>query len=539
MVDANCQEKVDLFISARDLPSMQTFSATDPFAVIFMTDPKTKADRKIATSELIKNTENPDWPMAYTVDYQFEVIQEVKIKLYQHNGSTSSNDESKHKLIGQGTFFLSNLMCAQSNSLTIPLTSTKGNIIVRGEAKHNTRDMLCVTFSALKLSNKEGWFSKSDPFLNIARINEDGTWTYIWKSTTIENSLNPMWNATKIPMSTLCNGDIDRPLKIDILDWEKNGKHNFMGTVQTSCRALLTNNGAGMDVIEPDKKAKKKNYINSGTLLASNVIVEYHPTFTEFIAGGCEISLVVAIDFTASNGDPANPSSLHFINHTGAYNAYQSAIAAVGSVLKPYDTDNMYPVYGFGAKIRQGDGTFSAVQHCFPVYGGGVEVQGVEGLLQAYKDCLQNVLLSGPTLFSPLVNASSQIAASNNCRQDKQKYDILLILTDGVINDMDATINSIIGASDQPLSIIIIGIGEADFSGMTALDSDHELLKSGSNVAKRDIVQFVAYRDVCQSPPSELASLVLAEVPGQLLKYMESRGIKPTPAVPQSLRAVS
>ena len=50
--------------------------------------------------------------------------------------------------------------------------------------------------------------------------------------------------------------------------------------------------------------------------------------------------------------------------------------------MDPYDTDHMYPVFGFGAKIRQADGNFSPVQHCFPVYGGGVEVQGINGIMQ-------------------------------------------------------------------------------------------------------------------------------------------------------------
>ena len=35
----------------------------------------------------------------------------------------------------------------------------------------------------------------------------------------------------KIPMSSLCNGDIYRPLRIEIFDWDKNGKHQTMGVV--------------------------------------------------------------------------------------------------------------------------------------------------------------------------------------------------------------------------------------------------------------------------------------------------------------------
>jgi hypothetical protein len=105
----------------------------------------------------------------------------------------------------------------------------------------------------------------------------------------------------------------------------------------------------------------------------------------QFIAGGMEVSLVVAIDFTGSNGDPATPESLHYLapGQGGAPNAYQQAIRSVASVLEPYDTDKMYPVYGFGAKLRDPTtGAFGVVQHCFPVYGAGLEVHGVDGILQ-------------------------------------------------------------------------------------------------------------------------------------------------------------
>ena len=100
--------------------------------------------------------------------------------------------------------------------------------------------------------------------------------------------------------------------------------------------------------------------------------------------GGCEVSVVMAIDFTGSNGDPATPASLHYLDRSGAgrLNQYQQAILSVGNVVEPYDTDKMFPVYGFGARVRLPNGQFSPVQHCFPVYGGGLEVQGINGIMQ-------------------------------------------------------------------------------------------------------------------------------------------------------------
>ena len=72
---------------------------------------------------------------------------------------------------------------------------------------------------------------------------------------------------------------------------------------------------------------------------------------------------------------------------------------------------------------------------------------------------------------------------------------MLLIITDGVISDMVDTMRAIVYASTLPFSIIIVGVGSADFSAMDALDCDSGLLRDqDGRVAQRDIVQFVPFR---------------------------------------------
>jgi len=51
-------------------------------------------------------------------------------------------------------------------------------------------------------------------------------------------------------------------------------------------------------------------------------------------------------------------------------------------------------------------------------------------------------------------------------------YSVLLIITDGAITDASQTVDAIVQASYLPLSIIIIGVGNADFSQMNILDGD-------------------------------------------------------------------
>ena len=84
----------------------------------------------------------------------------------------------------------------------------------------------------------------------------------------------------------------------------------------------------------------------------------------------------MAIDFTASNGPPHAPHSLHY-NRGSQPNQYLSAIYSVGSILEQYDTDKMYPVYGFGGKNVISP--FNKVSHCFALNGDifKPEVQGI------------------------------------------------------------------------------------------------------------------------------------------------------------------
>jgi len=53
-----------------------------------------------------------------------------------------------------------------------------------------------------------------------------------------------------------------------------------------------------------------------------------------------------------------------------------------------------------------------------------------------------------------------------------------LIITDGIINDMADTIDQIVRGAELPLSIVIVGVGDADFDSMDVLDADTEPLFS-------------------------------------------------------------
>lgn len=111
-------------------------------------------------------------------------------------------------------------------------------------------------------------------------------------------------------------------------------------------------------------------------------------------------------------------------------------------------------------------------------------------------------------------------------QQGKSSYSILLILTDGAIHDMAATKDAIYQLADLPCSIIIIGVGNADFGMMEELDGDEEGLRNSmGQLVPRDIVQFVEFNKCIAR--GNLNEEVLKEVPNQVCSFMERAGIQP------------
>ena len=177
------------------------------------------------------------------------------------------------------------------------------------------------------------------------------------------------------------------------------------------------------------------------------------------------------------------------------------------------------PCFGFGAKIEgKGHRLFNLNFQSNP------NIQYIEGIIQAYHGAINYVQLFGPTYFGPIIKAVINII-KNEC--NNLKYQILLILTDGKIDDIDDTIDQLVEASFLPLSVIIVGIGKADFSNMVLLDADENPLIDSKGVkAVRDLVQFVPFLKY-ESNPQKLANEVLAEIPRQILEYYEFKNLDP------------
>jgi len=261
-----------------------------------------------------------------------------------------------------------------------------------------------------KLTNTEGFLRKSDPFFEMLRYSNlasGTTWDNVYRSKTVMDNLNPVWDDVVANLSVLCNGDTEQPVKVAVYDREKKGDHVFMGSFETTVNQLVEAQASGngitlekegkktgtitvlkADIVGTDELSKSFSEIkvDSSENIAPSLTKDDYPSFVDYISGGCEMNLTVAIDFTGSNGDPRDPNTLHHRFSDGRKNDYEKAIMAICRILANYDSNQMFPVLGFGAKY---DGI---VRHCFQC-GPTREVKGVQGILDAYHHVFNTGLI--------------------------------------------------------------------------------------------------------------------------------------------------
>uniref|UniRef100_A0A672FII3 C2 domain-containing protein n=1 Tax=Salarias fasciatus TaxID=181472 RepID=A0A672FII3_SALFA len=492
--------KVELTVSCRNLLDRDTFS--NPVCV------SPSALLQFGRTEVIDNTLNPDFVRKFILDYFFEERQNLRFDL-----------RLEKPLIG------------------IPGRKC-GTVIVRAEELSNCRESVMLQFCGNKLDKKD-FFGKSDPFLVFYRSNEDGSYTICHKTEVVKNTLDPVWQAFKIPVRALCNGDYDRSIKVEVYDWDRDGGHDFIGQFSTSYREMCRSQSQ-FHIYEVRHTHQAAGFYFEGGVTLLSCLVDTELSFLDYIRGGRCLSgrsqqlLPVCVNAVSRSvaGNPSQPTSLHYMSPY-QLNDYAMALRAVGEIIQDYDSDKMFPALGFGAKLPP-DGR---VSHEFALNGNPQNpyCNGIEGVMEAYYQSLKSVRLYGPTHFSPVINHVARYASAVT---DGSQYFILLIISDGVITDMAQTKESIVNAASLPMSIIIVGVGPAEFDEMIELDGDEERISSQGRFAERDIVQFVPFRDYIDRRGNHILSMarlakeVLAEIPDQFLSYMRTRGIKPGPLPP-------
>lgn len=545
--------RVRIHISCDDLPNADYFSKSDPLCMVYLRDPLRDASwTLVGRTECVADSLSPVFRTPIPLEYRFEKLLELKFEVVDVDDAVLPTEASsdvkleKYDFLGWYQTTLGRIVAARAGHtarLWRPGSDRRpaagATITLRSEEADRGRDVLRLTLRAEGLPRMDFFgLGQSDPYLQFLRPRGDGTWLVVHETEVLKGTLTPRWAPLEVPVSRLGEED----LRVRCMDWNRFRAPGYIGEFSTSVGALAVLGGrtgaaaaaaTAFTLTRPHLPGRPEEERSRarGRVLVEGAAIRHEYGFLDFLSAGMEVTLAVAIDLTGSNGHPADADSLHY-RGAGAHNRnpYQRAIAAVGEIVAPYATRQRFPVWGFGA---QPAGPHSTVSHCLPLTFDPAtpEVDGVAGILAAYGAALQRVTLSGPTRFSEVIREASRRAAVPYTAAH-QHYTILLLLTDGVLDDMEDTVAALVEASTLPLSVIIVGVGGADFSLMEELDGDRRPLETaGGRRVSRDIVQFVPMRDFADAHPARLAAETLAEVPGQLLSFCKLHSITPLPTV--------
>ncbi|CAK94291.1 unnamed protein product (macronuclear) [Paramecium tetraurelia] len=511
--DSQIQQKLELFISCRGLANMDLFSKSDPFVILQIQQNHNWFD--FGKTEIINDNLNPNFTKTFIIDYFFECQQPLKFIVNDDDG------DGKFDFIGSAETTLGCIAGSRDQMLIVDLkrgSKTTGSLIIKAEQVRSLNKKLSMQIIGDQFPNRSciPWLSLC-PFFRIYRQSQDANQNLlIYQSEHVKFCLDPKWRRLDITLQKLCNGNLDKQLKLEVWDYFTTGNPDLIGHTQFRVNEII------------EKKKYQKQLLNrdnnqAGLITFNDVKIYEPPTFMDYLKSGTQINLISAIDFTGSNGSPNLSSSLHYIdNQTGRLNQYQQALLAVGEILLNYSYDKRVPMYGFGCKPNLKNFKSSSTSHCFPLNGNpqDPEVEGIEGIMQTYSNALKNVNFDGPTYFNPLLQEVIKIASLSK-DMAKDSYYVLFILTDGEIHDMSQTIDSVVASSHLPFSIIIVGVGNANFKNMNILDDDEGNLKdSKGNQSFRDLVQFVPFNQF-KDNPELLAKNVLQELPDQIVEYMQ------------------
>lgn len=453
------------------------------------------------TEKIKANKDNIiEFPSAFIIEYFFEKEQKLIFKIYNNEKETIFNT-TLGTIVGSRGNTLEKKISDKDNEL-IKIKSKKYEDSYKGDFDLSSFTHLLIKIDDIspdmtninqKIKKKSHKIKDNHKFFFKISSSQD---VYISEFISLSNSNHFQFNPIRIPLDFLkpsFNIDfINKQNNNTLLKEKYENLDKFFNGLEQQITIKYSPKNV-MDLIIHGKliNRKKKN------------------TFLNFLEDGLEIGLGIGIDFTGSS------STLH--SGSGFSNQYETAIRLCGNIVAKYDNDQLFPVYGFGASLH--NSSFNKMAFPINFNKNDPEIYTIDGVISEYHKCLKKIGLGYPTEYHHIFKYYIDSVIEEN---NPNKYNILLFLTDGSYDDRQETINEIVRASKLPISIIIIGLGDANFASMEELDGDDEPLKNSKGEKwARDICQFVAFNKY-KDDPKLLSEKVLEEIPKQVCDYYNS-----------------
>jgi hypothetical protein len=526
---------------------------------------------RLGATEVIRNTKSPQWTETFLLNYVHgtQLFFHVLVLEPSQDKEYSKNDGYGSALFEVADILATKHRTRARRLRKGGVVFCQLIPVVQANIQRFAVFRLCARDLVVQRKFRMFGTSAPDTIVKIERQDRSTqTWTTVYRSQPVRESFCPSWDRIEIDLSTLSHGDSNVSLRFTVsmvrdrkrsvpigmmetkLPFLLEGASSRTGstlpnpeddslptfTLQRGTDSLETSgflvvrraylyetlpdgtrkviNGHGSDERKDDESTASEydhralsSSLSESFMTTSNSSLEFSvpSDLKTVLTDNCDLRVFVAIDFTSSNGDPREQSSLH--HQSPSLNVYEETIATILGTLEDQAPNavGMYTVWGFGAKFSDG-----IVRHIFQCGQGNCE--DVADVLNAYKSVFSlGFCMSGPTCFDKVMQAAGVHAKkSKDARHESTifQYNVLLIITDGIMQNMEETRRQLSVYRSLPLSIIFVGVGRADMHGLSLLCKDFV-----------DEAVFVDFRAV-QNNPKDLVNAALGDLGRQIAKYL-------------------
>ena len=472
----NLTENIKLEFSMRNCSSGQKYSIN----ILFLE----KEENNFTTEEKSSKNSEITFDKFFTCDYYFGKEQNMQITVYKEDNSPFIIITTLAEIIGS------------KYSVYNKSIDNKEMLIIKAIKLRKDKSYIKMNINIINNDPNNNYLKKTKLIFEINCNNKK-----IYSSETVSDEGN--FEIVNIPCYLLYPQYI-----VNFVDPNNNKtKASYTKLIESLRAKRYNDNDNNLQIKLPISKSISLS-------IYDNSVFEENISFFDLISSGVVINLSIGIDFTGSNGHPLDNDTLHCIINDQP-NDYEKVIKSIGNILSNYNYKKLYPVYGFGAIINSSP--YNDVSMCFNInFKDNPEIYTINNVINVYRACLEKLTFSGPTYFAPIIN---KVIENIRLKNNDLEYNILMILTDGVIDDIQETIDALVEGSYLPLSVIIVGIGNADFGKMVILDGNDIPLVSSQNIKwLRDLVQFIHYNKYKNNEKS-LTKEILEEIPRQIVEY--------------------
>jgi hypothetical protein len=442
---------------------------------------------EISRTEVRENSAVCTWSTDIMLEYIFYICQPVRFEVY------AKHSRSRDELLAYLDITISELITEGGFR---PAASTRPDlecyIMVNYAELRPVEDTVEFRFSARNL-DKKSMLTKNSPYFRLYKYEKSGRWRCNYTSDYVAHTLNPDWAPFKLTLAQFCGSDLGSKVRVEVYDKSMFMKDNFIGMFEANADRIMAI-GREFELLNP-KKMSRDLYRNSGYFKVCNCELLRFCSFIDYIRNGTQLVLITAVDL----GMDHVKRSSHKLRQA------ERLMWGLGNLIEPYSMDKKFDFVGFNSRNLMQSEISNTIF---------ISSKLPQGLVRSYKEALK---ITSPSDQIKLCSVLDSIKQSIKFSRELDKFYTLLVIINGVIQDIEETSKKLLELSILPIGIIMVGLGSDSYTPLLPLYT----FKSPPNSSQvsRTIARFIRYKDF-DSSNCEVFESIGKLIPDLLMDYV-------------------